>query len=150
MFNQRFSAVILLTVMTMAVTSVVLTSGILFGSKTINHEGNVNSVGVGVFWNQECTSEVTSVDWGYLEPSSSQNHTIYIKNEGTTPMVLNMTTDGWSPTDAPTYIALDWNQEGTEVTAYTVVETVLTLSVSSEITEISTFNFNMTITGTEI
>ena len=94
MLTQRFSAIILLTVITMAVTAAVLTFGILFGSQTINHNGNVNSIGVGVFWEQECNTEVESIDWGYLEPNSTQDLTIYIKNEGTKPMELNLTTDG--------------------------------------------------------
>ncbi len=149
MFNEKFSVIILLTVMTMAVASVVLTSGILFESKTINNAGNVNSVGVGVYWEQECTNEVTIVDWEYVEPGSTQNVTIYIKNEGNTPMTLNMTTDSWSPVSAPSYITLEWNREGTQVLAYSTLETILTLQVSSNITEISTFNFNLTITGTE-
>lgn len=149
MLNQRFSAIILLTVITMAIATVVLTSGILSGSNTINHNGTVNSIGVGVFWEQGCTTEVTTVDWGYLEPDSTQDLTIYIKNEGTKPMELNLTTEGWTPVTAPTYITLDWDQEGAQVTAYTVVETILTLSVASEISQITAFNFNMTITGTE-
>jgi len=149
MFNEKFSIIILLTIMSMAVASVVLTSGILFGSRTINNAGNVNSVGVGVYWEQECTNEVVTVDWGYIEPGSTQNVIIYIKNEGNTPMTLNLTTDSWSPVPAPTYIALVWNREGAQVNGYSTLETTLTLTVSSDITEISTFNFNMTITGTE-
>lgn len=149
MFNEKFSIIILLTIMSMAVASVVLTSGILFGSRTINNAGNVNSVGVGVYWEQECTNEVVTVDWGYIEPGSTQNVIIYIKNEGNTPMTLNLTTDSWSPVPAPTYIALVWNREGAQVNGYSTLETTLTLTVSSNITEISTFNFNMTITGTE-
>lgn len=94
-------------------------------------------------------TEVTTIDWGYLEPDSTQDLTIYIKNEGTKPMALNLTTEGWIPVTAPTFITLDWDQEGAQVTAYTVVETTLTLSVSSEISQITSFNFNMTITGTE-
>ena len=149
MFNEKFSIIILLTIMSMAVASVVLTSGILFGSRTINNAGNVNSVGVGVYWEQECTNEVVTVDWGYIEPDSTQNVTIYIKNEGNTPMTLDLTTDSWSPVTAPTYIMLVWNREGAQVYGYSTLETTLTLTVSSNITEISTFNFNMTITGTE-
>lgn len=149
MVNEKFSVIILLTIISMAVASVVLTSGILFGSRTIDNAGNVNSIGVGVYWEQECTNEVTIVDWGYIEPGSTQNATIYIRNEGNTPMTLNMTTENWNPVTAPTYIILVWNREGAQVNANSTLETILTLTVSSSITEISTFNFNMTITGTE-
>jgi len=149
MLNQRFSIIILLTVMTMTVTAVVLTSGILFGNRTINNQGNVNSIGVGVYWENTCINEVSTINWGYLEPGSSQNITIYIRNEGNIPMTLNMTTDNWNPSSASTYITLSWNSEGSQVSADSVLETILTLSVSSGISEIDSFSFDITITGIE-
>jgi len=149
MLNQRFSTIILLTVITMAVIAVVITSGLLFGSKTINNQGNVNSIGVGVYWENACINEVSTIDWGYMEPGASQNVTIYIQNEGTIPMTLNMTTDNWNPSSASTYITLSWNSEGSQVNANSVLEVVLTLSVASNISEINSFSFDITITGTE-
>jgi len=135
--------------MTMTVTAVVLTSGILFGNRTINNQGNVNSIGVGVYWENTCINEVSTINWGYLEPGSSQNITIYIRNEGNIPMTLNMTTDNWNPSSASTYITLSWNSEGSQVSADSVLETILTLSVSSGISEIDSFSFDITITGIE-
>ncbi|MCW3986409.1 MAG: hypothetical protein NWE91_08410 [Candidatus Bathyarchaeota archaeon] len=149
MLNQRFSTIILLTVITMAVAAVVITSGLLFGSQTINNQGNVNSVGVGVYWENACINEILTIDWGYMEPGASQNVTIYIQNEGTVPMTLNMTTDNWIPSSASTYMTLSWDSEGSQVNANSVLETVLTLSVASNISEISSFSFDITITGTE-
>jgi len=149
MFNQRFSATILLAAMIMAVTTVILTSGLLFGSKTINNQGNVNSIGVGVYWENACINEISTIDWGYIEPGSNQNVTIYIQNEGTIPMTLNMTTDSWNPSSASTYITLNWDREGSQVNADSVLETVLTLSVSSSISDIDSFSFDITIIGIE-
>lgn len=149
MLSQRFFAIILITVMTMAVSAVVLTSGILFGNKIINNEGNIHAIGVGVYWESACTNEISTIDWGYIEPDSSQNITIYIRNEGDVPMTLDMTTDNWSPSLALTYITLNWNREGDQVNAQSVLETILTLSVSSSISNVSSFSFDITITGTE-
>jgi hypothetical protein len=149
MLSQRFSLIILLTAMTMTATAVVFTSGILFGSKTINNEGNVYSIGVGIYWEDTCTNEVSTINWNYVEPGSSQSRTIYIRNEGNIPMTLNMTTDNWNPSSASTYITLSWNSEGKQVSANSVVESVLTLSVSSSISEIESFSFDITITGIE-
>lgn len=149
MLNQRFSTIILLTVMTMVVAAVVITSGLLFGSKTISNQGNVNSVGVGVYWENACINEVSAIDWGYMEPGARQNVTIYIQNEGTVPMTLNMTTDNWNPSSASTHITLSWSSEGSQVNANSVLEAVLTLSVASNISEIDSFSFDITITGNE-
>ena len=147
--NQRFSAIIILTVMTMAVSAVFLTSGLLFGTRTINNGGTVNAIGVGVYWENACTNEVTTIDWGALEPGSTKTVTVYVRNEGNIPMTLNMTDGNWNPLSASTYITLSWNREGSQVNAQSVLQTVLTLTVSSSISEISGFSFNITIAGTE-
>jgi hypothetical protein len=149
MLNQRFSAILLVTVATMAVASVVLTYGLLFGSKIINNQGNVNTVGVGVYWENTCVNNVSRIDWGLIEPGTSENVTVYILNEGTVPMTLNMTTDNWDPAAASTDIALSWDREGNAVNAQSVLQAVLTLSVSSSISDVSSFSFDITITGTE-
>ena len=149
MINQKFSAIIILTVITMAITTVVFASGLLFGNRTISSQGTVNSIGVGVYWESGCVNNISSISWGYIEPGSSKNVTIYIRNEGNIPMTLNMTDDNWSPSSASTYITLGWNREGNQIDADSVVETVLTLSVSSSIIDINNFSFDITIIGAE-
>ncbi len=149
MVNQRISALIFLTVIAMAIGAVVLGSGILFGSRTITNQGNVNAVGVGVYSEVECTNELSSVNWGYIEPGSSKNFTIYIRNEGNVPMTLNMTTQEWDPSSTSTYVSLRWNREASLVAVDSVVETVLTLLVSPDIAEITSFTFEITVIGTE-
>jgi hypothetical protein len=149
MLNQRFSALLFVTVATMAVASVVLTYGLLFGSKTITSQGNVHSVGVGVYWENTCVNEVTAIDWGLVEPGASVNVTVYILNDGTVPMTLNMTTDNWDPAAASPDITLSWNCEGSSVSAQSVSQAVLTLSVSPSISNVSSFSFDITITGSE-
>ncbi len=147
--SQRFSAIILLTIATMAVGAVFLTYGILFGSRTLNNQGNVNAIGVGVYWEEACMNNVTTIDWSYMEPGSSKNVEIYIKNEGNTPMMLNMTLGNWNPQVASAYITLNWDQESNQVNPQSVLRTVLTLSVASDISDVYNFSFDITITGTE-
>jgi hypothetical protein len=149
MVNQRFSALVLLTTAAMTVTAVVLTSGILSGARTVNNYGNLNGIGVGVYWDSSCTNNVSTIDWGYLDPGAAKDVTIYIKNEGTVPMTLAMTTDEWNPTSAASYLTVSWNREGSQVNPGSVLATVLTLSVSSSISDIQSFSFDITITGTE-
>ena len=149
MLNQRFSAILLTTIAAMAVASAVFTYGLLFGSKTINNEGNVSSIGVGVYWESACTTAVTTIDWGYLQPGSAKDVTVYIRNEGTVPMTLSMTNGNWDPAGASEDITLAWNREGSQVNAQSVLQAVLTLTVSSSISDISGFSFDVTITGTE-
>jgi len=149
MLSQRSSALILLTIAAMAVATVFLTSGLLFGSKTLNNQGNVNAIGVGVYWENTCVNEVTIIDWHNMEPGSSKDVIIYIKNEGNVPMTLNMTVGNWNPQSASMYMTLDWDREGSQVNAQSVRETTLTLSVAPTISDIYSFSFDITIIGTE-
>jgi hypothetical protein len=139
-------------VMAIAVTAVVLNvlaAGLLIAYNRIPNTGSVKAVGVGVYWDGDCTDNVTSVDWGFLEPGATSNVNVYIKNEGNVPVVLNMTTDNWNPVSASDYIALTWDRQGYVLDSNSVVQAVLTLSVSSGISEVTSFGFEIVITGTE-
>jgi hypothetical protein len=73
---------------------------------------------------------------------------VYVKNTGNAAVTLNMTTSAWSPSSASSYITLTWNQTGTVLQAGGVVTAGLTLTVSSSISGITSFSFNITISGT--
>jgi len=127
----------------------VLAASLLAAYQRIPNTGNVKKVGVGVYWDEACTVNVTSIDWGFLEPGATANVTVYIQNEGTMSVMLNMTTDNWNPALAQNYITLNWNQEGNVLNSGDVLQAVLTLSVSSDISGVTNFTFDITITGTE-
>jgi hypothetical protein len=149
MATQTSSTIIILTAMTMIVASVVVASGILFGSKTVNNAGTINSIGVGVYWEIGCENAIDVIDWGYLEPGAYQSVTIYIRNEGNVAMVLNMSTDNWDPPSASGFITLEWDRDAHIMNGYSVLEATLSLHVSANVTEISNFSFDITIAGTE-
>jgi hypothetical protein len=140
---------ILAIAMTGVVVSV-LAASLLMAYQSIPNTGNVKGVGVGVYWDSDCTSNVTSINWGFLEPGETASVTVYTQNKGSIPVVLNMTTDNWNPTSASDNITLSWNREGYVLnTTVPVVQTVLTLSVSPDTTGITSFSFDIIITGTE-
>lgn len=139
---------ILAVVMTGVVVSVLATS-LLMGYQNIPNAGNVKAVGVGVYWDSGCTNNVTSINWGFLEPGATANVTVYINNEGNIPVTLSMTTDSWDPTSASNYITPDWNRES-HVLDPGSVQAILTLSVSSNVSGVTGFSFDVIIAGTEI
>lgn len=141
--------VILAVAMTVIVVSVLATT-LLMAYRRVPNTGNVEGVGVGVYWDDDCTDNVTSINWGFLELGATSNKTVYIKNEGNLPVVLNMTTDNWNPTSAYENITLSWNREGYVLnTTVPVTQAVLTLSVSPDISGVTNFTFDIIITGTE-
>lgn len=145
--HQKFSALILLIMGILGVSSASLTSGIIFGSKTLSNQGSIRAIGVEVYQDRWCLNKVTSIDWGVIEPGSSLDFIIYIKNQGNVPMKLNMTVDGWNPSTASNFISLTWDMEGVQVDIGEALKTTLTLSASPQIEGITNFSFDVTITG---
>ena len=125
------------------------TLGALVTTRSISNNGSVTAVGVGVYSDSACTSAVSSISWGAMNPGNVQTYTVYIENTGTVPVTLSMTTGNWNPSTASSYMTLTWNQQNYVLPAGQVVQAVLTLSVSSSASGLASFSFDMTITGTQ-
>lgn len=149
MAMQKIQVGAILAVAATVIVVSALAASLLVAYQRIPNAGDVKAVGVGVYWDSACTSNVTSIDWESLEPGATANVTVYIQNEGTIPVMLNMTTDDWNSASAQNYITLIWNREGNILNSEDVFQAVLTLSVSSDISGITSFSFDITITGTE-
>jgi hypothetical protein len=128
------------------VTAVAL--ALLQSTQTIPNTGSIKAINVKVYENSACTVPLSSLTWGTLDPGSSTIKTMYVKNEGSSPMNLSMTTTAWNPSNALNYIAVTWNQNGTIVNAGLNVQANVTLTVSPSISGIPSFAFTMVITGT--
>ncbi len=139
---------LLLVTISVALVGGLAVSGILSTSRTIGTSGTVKAINVEVYWDSECTQVVNDMDWGFWEPNSIVNKTVYIKNTGNAPLTLSMSYAGWSPVEAGEYITLSWDKEGTQIVADEVVQAILTLSISNTITGITDFSFNIVIEGT--
>jgi hypothetical protein len=152
--RQRIRKIGFATVMLM------FTSGIFLGvflatvsslyqtSTTISSVGTLKAFGIKVYWDDSLTSEVNAVDWGTIEPGNQKNVTVYVYNEGSTPITLNISADNWIPSTASQYISLSWNYTGQELSAAASMRLTLTLTVSADITGISDFSFDIIATGT--
>jgi len=121
---------------------------VLTTQKTISGAGYVKSLGVGVYWNPECTNATSSVDFGGVEPGFSSSFTLYLRNEGNSDLNLSMSSENWDPANASDYMTLTWNREGQQISPDEVIEFVITLSVSEDIEGISSFSLDMIVSGT--
>jgi len=140
------------SVLTIAVLVAIGTAvfALLSASQTIPNNGNISAIGVGVYSDSGCSQEVPLIQWGTLDPGETSEEIVYICNEGNVAVTLNMTTENWDPSLASSYITLSWNlEEGYVLDSGQSVRTVLTLSVSSSISGVESFNFDIIITGTE-
>jgi len=110
--------------------------------------GSIKGVGLAVYWDLQGTNATSSLEFGQLEPGSSKNFDLYLRNEGDLDINLSMTSENWDPANAPDYLTLTWNREGQQVRPDEVIAFVITLSVSENIQGISSFSLDIIISGT--
>jgi hypothetical protein len=140
------------TIIALTATGIFLTlvTAGLIATQTIPSDGTVMSAAnIGAYTDSDCTQNCTNISWGTLNPNSTTNKTIYVKNTGTTPITLSMTTENWTPTDADDYLTLTWNQQNTVLDPDESTPANLTLTVAADTGDLTSFSFNIIITGTE-
>ncbi len=138
----------LIFAVSLAILSGLAVSGLLTVSRTLTSSGTVKAINVEVYWDSLCTSVVNSVDWSTPEPGEAVYQTVYVKNSGSAPLNVSMTTSNWIPVEAASYITLTWDSESASIDPDQVLQALLTLSVSDTITGITDFGFSIVIEGT--
>jgi hypothetical protein len=149
MAMQKIHAGIILAIGIAGLVMTVLATSLLTAYQQIPNTGTVKAVGVGVYEDVGCSKNVTSIDWGIIETGAVVNFLVYVRNEGNTRITLNITTLNWDPPQAAQYISLSWNRENHMLEPMSKVQANLTLSVASNIEEITSFRFDIIITGIE-
>lgn len=140
-------AALALLMYTLALSIVSQVASPIVTDKTVSNVGSVKAIGVGVYWDENCTSEVSFIDWGMLEPGSGENVTVYIRNEGNSVASLSMDTSNWIPSNASDYITLSWDYGGVSISPGEVVQVTFTLSVSASIEGVTSFSFDIVVMG---
>jgi hypothetical protein len=103
------------------------------------------AVGVGVYWDVNCSVPVSSLDWGSVFPGSVKNITVFIRNEGDEPSTLFLRATNWSPLNASNFMVLNWDCSNPVVYSRQTFKAVLTLSVASVAEGIKDFSFDVII-----
>ena len=124
-------------------------AGQLFSFTSIESHGSVKKIKVGLYWNENCSSTVSFIEWGDIEPESAKNVSLFIRNEGTVAASLFLSTDNWNPSNASEFMTLTWDYNGQTIDPFEIVLVTLTLQVSSEVAEISSFSFVIIIGATD-
>ena len=109
--------------------------------------GTVESL-LKIYWESSCVNEVSSIDWGTLNPSQSKNMPVYVKNGGTVPLTLALSTRGWNPASAEQYLTLTWDYGSQTIQANEALKITLTLTVSPSITGVTNFSFEIVVVAT--
>jgi len=106
------------------------------------------TLGVGAYWDDNCSKPVMALDWGTIEPNYLKKITMHLRNEGNVEVTLNLSVTNWYPQEASNYIALDWDYDGRTLSPSEITEVTLVLSVSSAIKGVADFGFDIIIAPT--
>ena len=121
-----------------------INTGVFNASRTV-YANSVKGYGAGIYWDQNCTNNSLSIDWGSIEQGSNKIFTVYIRNEGDSAAHLFITTSNWAPSAALSYITLNWNYSGQILSVGQVIPMELILAVSPSVTGITNFSFDTII-----
>jgi len=148
MATPKLSIAVVMTLTVAGICLTLVTAG-LIATQTITSDGTLTRVNVGVYSDMQCKQNCTSISWGTLYPGNSTGKIIYVKNTGSLPLTLSMTTGSWAPTNASDYLTLTWDQQGTVLQGGESVSANLTLLVASDTGELTNFSFDIVVTGVE-
>ncbi len=122
-------------------------AGQLLATTSLQSHGTIETVGVAAYKESSCVNVMSNVEWGKIFPGGSATNTIYVRNEGNSEVTLSLNAANWSPSNTQNYMTLTWNYGGQTIQPNQVVQITLTLSVSSSISGIQNFYFDIIITG---
>jgi hypothetical protein len=129
------------------------TLAMISDSVTFQASGTIAAIGVEVYKDADCQTELTTLEWGTVYPGAVYNCTVYVKNPGTIAALLSMSTSNWNPQNASSILTVNWNCTGYVLPAENSVAANITLTVPEDIAtlvaESTTFSFDVTITGTQ-
>jgi hypothetical protein len=116
--------------------------------RPVESQGSVKTINVGVYWDGNCSSTVSFIDWGEIGPGSVKDVSLFIRNEGTVAEGLFLSTDYWDPSNASEFMTLSWDYSGQTLDPFEIVPVALTLKVSPSIEGIESFSFDVIIGAT--
>jgi hypothetical protein len=147
--NTSNKMITILMVVAGSIISVALVSAAIVSSVDANKTGSIKTVDFRVYWDRSCTNRTSTINWGTMEPNTTKSFTVYVKNTGTIPERLSMRTSNWNPTNAQKYVTLTWDRENSILNRASSITATLTIRMSSNVTSLAEFNFDIAITGTQ-
>ena len=140
------TAIIALTITALFLT---VATASLLSNQTVPLNGTINAVNLGVFTDSSCSTPVTVLNVGALNPGGTATQTVWVKNTGNIPETLTMTVNNWNPANAASSLTLTWNRPNYVLNAGAVVQATITLTAAANTGSLTTFSCDVTLTGTQ-
>lgn len=150
--GERRRKVVFMLVVLVTVASCLFLFNSILGQlvfrSSFSSRGTMKAFGVGVYWDNNCSVPVSSIDWGLVDPGLASNLTFYIRNEGNYAVTLFLGAENWNPENASDHFALKWDYVGQIIVPDETVRVTLSLLASADIEDITDFSFDVIISGT--
>lgn len=111
--------------------------------KNTTNVSAVDASGIEVYWNKDCSSIVSSIEWGNIKLGSTRSVVIYVRNGSTKAIYLSLFTKNWNPSTASGCILLLWNYSEKQINPEDIIPIKLTLSASRYAKGISKLKFDI-------
>lgn len=131
-------ALIFITIGIVSASGILRLRGAAPNASAIEAYGNL-----AVYWDQSCSQRVSSMEWGTLSPGEAKQITVYVRNEGSGACMLTLRPTRWSPAEACKYLRFSWTCGSRMIESGNVAKVIQTLTVSPDMTEITSFTFNI-------
>ncbi len=131
--------------------------------KTLKESSIASSSTVGIYGSDPILGTpqlLEMIDWsanGAIVPGRSANSSrLYLKNEGTTPLVLTFSVSNWRfedvqgvslPESCSSFFALSWDYDGSIINAGETRPIIFSLLISPSINGVSRFSFDLVVTA---
>lgn len=113
-----------------------------------NHSSINTNPPLYIYTNATKKEQLVSIEWGSLYPDDIKNFSFCIWNDHTrNNLTLSMLVTDPIPASLWSYSNLSWDQEGTILHPKTYVNTTMSLWIYPNMTGITNFSFNVTISG---
>ena len=146
---QKLSIGAIIAVAIATILLTLTTAALLSTNQTVPLSGTITAVNLGVYSDSACTQTTTALNVGTLNPGGSATQIVYIKNTGNVAETLTMSVNNWNPTSASSSLTLTWNRQSTVLNAGQSIQATLTLTAASNTGSLTTFNCDVTLTGTQ-
>lgn len=145
--SKIFNLLISIMIITM-LTSIIQNLSSYSGSRLIiqNDPSSIGSFSFNVYQDPQCAISLNHINWGVLYPNETKTYTVYLKHDAKINLKCTMETRNWNPSEAVNYISLSWNLEGETIKPLQVLAANLTLYVSENIENVTSFSFDIVIT----
>jgi len=137
-------------------TAIIIWSLTTYSFKVAIGEVRVRGIGVGVYWDENCDNPVDAINWGKiivnpLKPYVFKNVTVYVRNEGSSPVLIRMNMSNVHPSSLKKYMYIAWDYDGKVLGVKEPVKITLSLCINSsiwlELSRIEEFSFDLVISA---